>query len=144
VIRDPGRWGLGRPGPGLRWIRYYDDAVMVDPGGHVVTERGPILWDRPRMAMLPPARPPMRPCVGPVLYPHTETYRTGPHTIVTTRVEPVAPPAAYGMPYGGGTVVGVTPGTVTTTTVTTEHTDYRAVPVARRATAHRPRRLRPA
>lgn len=40
-----GRWGLFAPPQGYFWVRYYDDAVLVDRGGRVWDWRDGIDWD---------------------------------------------------------------------------------------------------
>ena len=139
TVSDWQAWGLGAPGQGMRWIRYYDDAVLVDADDRVVTARGGIPWDAPRQGgygyhagygddhggMGGPG------WHHPPIAPGRTTYRAGPDTVVTTQV--IAPPpivygggyapgygAGYGYGYAGaGTTVIVTPGVVTTTTTTT-------------------------
>jgi hypothetical protein len=39
-------YGFSDPGPGRRWIRYYDDAYLVDGAGRVVDVRGGLDWDQ--------------------------------------------------------------------------------------------------
>jgi hypothetical protein len=39
-------YGFGAPGAGQRWVRYYDDAYLVDQGGRVVDARQGLDWDR--------------------------------------------------------------------------------------------------
>jgi Ni/Co efflux regulator RcnB len=44
-----GNWwnyGLARPAPGQTWIRYYDDALLIDGSGRVVNMRYGLDWDR--------------------------------------------------------------------------------------------------
>lgn len=38
-------YGFYQPGPDQRWVRYYDDAYLVDRGGRVVDERYGLDWD---------------------------------------------------------------------------------------------------
>lgn len=39
-------YGLSQPANGYRWMRYYDDAVLVDAGGSVYDTVGGLDWDR--------------------------------------------------------------------------------------------------
>lgn len=139
VVADWRGWGFAPPGPGMAWIRYYDDAVLVDDAGRVVDCRYGVNWNAgyprrdyaggPGYGYAPP--PPGYPMPG------TQTYRAGPNTIVTTSVTPLGVPAVY--PVGGcgscgGAIVTVTPGmAVTTTTTTTDYvTRYRKVAVRKK------------
>jgi Ni/Co efflux regulator RcnB len=45
-VSDWWTYGLGRPGYGQYWIRYYDDALLIDGGGRVVDTRYGLDWDR--------------------------------------------------------------------------------------------------
>jgi Ni/Co efflux regulator RcnB len=45
-IFDWSGYGLPQPMPGCRWIRYYDDALMVDGSGRIVDGRWGMNWDR--------------------------------------------------------------------------------------------------
>lgn len=45
-ITDWSNWGLSSPPHGYNWIRYYDDAVLVDPYGRVWDSVSGIDWDR--------------------------------------------------------------------------------------------------
>ncbi len=45
-IDDYAYFGLATPPRGYRWIRYYDDAVMIDDRGRVYDSVGNIGWDR--------------------------------------------------------------------------------------------------
>ena len=38
-------YGFGDPGPDRRWIRYYDDAYLIDRGGVIVDARQGLDWD---------------------------------------------------------------------------------------------------
>lgn len=46
VVRDWQGYRLPAPGPGRDWVRYYDDAVLVDRYGIVVAAVPAIGWDR--------------------------------------------------------------------------------------------------
>jgi hypothetical protein len=157
VVADWRGWGFGQPGPGMNWIRYYDDALLIDADGRVVDCRYGVNWDGPRggYAMGGPGYgyPPAGAMVPPPGYaggvvPGTTSYRAGPNTTVTTTVTPMGAPMTYaagGCGACGGTIVTVTPGmAVTTTTTTTDYeTVYRKVAVRKRAW-HRPiRRYHP-
>ena len=43
-IRDYTRWGLATPQVGYRWVRYYNDAVLIDPYGRVEDWRAGLDW----------------------------------------------------------------------------------------------------
>ncbi len=45
-IHDHGRYGLYQPMYGGRWLRYYDDALLVDPYGQVIDGEYGIAWDQ--------------------------------------------------------------------------------------------------
>lgn len=152
VVRDWNRWGLREPGPGMRWMRFYDDAALIDAYGRVVDIRYDYSWGGPQGYDyaeggydVPPPGPACSyapPAAYPV--PGSSTRRVGPNTTVTTTVTPMAPPVVMGEAACGGyyapagSIVTVTPGTVTTTTTTT--TSYRTVyrKVAVRKRAYRP------
>ncbi|NML06453.1 RcnB family protein [Sphingomonas sp. G-3-2-10] len=44
-IHDYGNWGLRAPSYGFYWVRYYDDAVLIDSRGRVQDWRDGISWD---------------------------------------------------------------------------------------------------
>lgn len=46
IVSDWGRYGLWQPGYGQNWIRYYDDALLIDGGGRVLDGRYGLDWDR--------------------------------------------------------------------------------------------------
>ena len=134
-VSDWRGWGFAPPGPGMAWIRYYDDALLIDADGRVVDCRYGVNWDRGGYAH---ARMPMGTAFGypppgaypppPGYMPGTTTYRAGPDTVVSTTVTPLGAPMVYGAGgcgACGGAVVTVTPGMAVTTTTTT--TDYRTV-----------------
>lgn len=115
-------WGLSQPGHGQRWVRYNDDAALIDTNGHVVDVRYGMNWQRAGNRQAASAAPAS---IAPVV----TTYQTGPNTTVT-RTEEVGPmpviagavPApAYGPGYylAGGSVVSMTPGRIITTKTTT-------------------------
>lgn len=152
-VSDWRGWGFRQPGPGMVWIRYYDDALLIDGDGRVVDCRYGVDWDRgygayaavpgygqaPGYGYAQPAYP-----VPPVPVPGTSSYRAGPNTTVTTTVTPLGVPSSYvvggcGPCGGGGTVVTVNPGmAVTTTTTTTDYeTVYRDVAVRRKVVRKR-------
>ena len=39
-------YGFAAPGDDQRWVRYYDDAYLIDRGGRVVDSREDMDWDR--------------------------------------------------------------------------------------------------
>lgn len=45
MIRDWRVYGLAPPASGQRWLRYYDDALLVDPHGRVLDGRYGLDWD---------------------------------------------------------------------------------------------------
>ena len=47
-LSDWGDYGLGQPGYGQNWIRYYDDALLIDGRGRVIDYRYGMDWDRGR------------------------------------------------------------------------------------------------
>jgi hypothetical protein len=46
VIGNWQRYGFAQPGPDQRWIRYYDDAYLIDRDGRIVDTREGMDWDR--------------------------------------------------------------------------------------------------
>ena len=44
-IQNFAMYGLPQPIPGGRWVRYYDDALMIDAGGRVHDGRYGMAWD---------------------------------------------------------------------------------------------------
>ena len=150
TVVDWSDWGFSPPGPGMRWVRYYDDGMLIDGDGRIVDARYGVDWDRghmrgPRGGFGPrggyPGGPggfgPGGPGYG-YPAPGVTTFRAGPNTTVTTAVVQAPPPVIVGGPgygygggYGGGyyaggaSVISVTPGVAVTTTTTT--TDYETV-----------------
>lgn len=49
-VTDWRGYGLTQPGGGYNWVRYYDDAVLVDGRGAVHDYRGGLDWDREEYA----------------------------------------------------------------------------------------------
>jgi Ni/Co efflux regulator RcnB len=162
TVADWRGWGFGEPGPGMRWVRYYNDAALVDGDGRVVDCRYGVDWDggyagaRGQGYAPPPpgAYPPPAGAYPPPGYgypaPGVTSYRAGPNTVVTTSVTPMGAPMVYTNggcgACGGGAVVTVTPGmAVTTTTTTTDYeTVYKTVAVRKKRAWHRPiRRYHP-
>lgn len=45
VVRDEAAWNLPPAAPGLQWVRYYDDAVLVGRDGVVREVRSGMNWD---------------------------------------------------------------------------------------------------
>lgn len=132
TVNDWRGWGLATPAQGTRWVRYYDDAVLIDDNGKVLNARYGVDWGGgPRMAGYA-AQPAAIPNFSVNTTPRVTTVQKDANTIVTTSVvdvPPALPAAGYagsgdGAGYagyaGGMRVVGYTPGTITT--VTTTHT----------------------
>lgn len=46
VVSDWQSYGLAEPGGGRRWVRYYDDAVLVDDRGMIYDSVHDVAWDR--------------------------------------------------------------------------------------------------
>ena len=44
-VSDWSRYGLYAPTGGYNWVRYYDDAVLIDGSGNVSDWRGGLAWD---------------------------------------------------------------------------------------------------
>jgi Ni/Co efflux regulator RcnB len=44
MVGDWSGYGLYQPQPGYRWIRYYDDALLIDPYGRIVDGRYDMDW----------------------------------------------------------------------------------------------------
>jgi hypothetical protein len=132
-------YGFPQPGPGMRWMRYYDDAALIDERGRVVDVRHDVAWGAPRPVDAPgTARPVPQPAAYPTpALPTPGTVRTGPNTTVTTSVTTVAPPVAAGGAWNGGEVVSVTPGYVITTTTRTTEVMRPSSRASRRKTARR-------
>ena len=118
---------------GTRWVRYYDDAVLIDPDGRVIDTRYGIEWDSPRgagqgWARRGPGYHDIHGYGAPANVAATRTYRSGPNTVVTVQTVPTPAPIVQGRGYdgydgfdgygGGGVTVVTTPGTITTTTTT--------------------------
>ncbi|MDB5689805.1 MAG: hypothetical protein JWL91_1681 [Sphingomonas bacterium] len=45
-VTDWRGYGLAQPGYGLRWVRYYDDALLIDANGRVQDTRYDVDWNR--------------------------------------------------------------------------------------------------
>ena len=144
AVNDWQAWGLGQPGPGMHWLRYYDDAVLVDGYGTVVDCRHGVDWDGPRPG-------PMAGHAGGAGYAGpgwqggsgTTVTRVGPNTTVTTQVVGGGGCCGVGSYAVGAGMMTIIPGSViTTTTTTSEETVYRNV--YRKRTYRRPvRHARP-
>lgn len=139
TVGDWQTWGLSQPGAGQRWVRYNDDAALIDTHGHVSDVRYGLNWQRSTAI-----------AAGAVTSsgqtPVVTTYQTGPNTTVTRteRVGPMpvvagaVPAPGYGPGYYlvNGSVVTMTPGriiTTKTTTITNPPPAYQAGAVKRRA-----------
>lgn len=133
TVVDWNDWGFSPPGPGLRWVRYYDDGLLIDGEGRIVDARYGVDWNHARAGLrtayaggavgypayaggasyaYPAAVAPAYGYAGGATVvgtaPGVTTYRVGPNTTVTTAVVQ-APPVIVGAPYGyagGATVVG--------------------------------------
>lgn len=122
TVSDWRNWGLSQPGSGQRWVRYNDDAVLIDDKGRVADVRYDMTWQRAAGTQAVSATPAS---TAPIV----TTYQTGPNTTVT-RTEEVGPmpvvtgavPApGYGPGYYlvNGSLVQMTPGRIITTKTTT-------------------------
>ncbi len=122
TVGDWQNWGLSQPGAGQRWVRYNDDAALIDTNGHVADVRYGLNWQRAAGTATPSVAPTS---TAPIV----TTYQTDPNTTVT-RTEEVGPmpvvvgavPAPnYGPGYylAGGSVISMTPGRIITTKTTT-------------------------
>ncbi len=122
TVGDWQSWGLSQPGAGQRWVRYNDDAALIDGNGHVADVRYGMNWQRAAGTATASAIPTS---TAPIV----TTYQASPNTTVT-RTEEVGPmpvvagavPApGYGPGYylAGGSVVSMTPGRIITTKTTT-------------------------
>ena len=148
-IDDYAFYGLATPPRGYRWIRYYDDAVMIDDQGRVYDSVGNIGWDRYEGAYGPGPQPVYQGPPGRWEGTYTGIWTQAPQPqqvpppVVTYQTSPVVqvPPGGYYQTYSaGGYASGVTvngqfypagpPGTVSTVTiqsqpvVTTTVTEY--------------------
>lgn len=133
--------GLAVPGQGRRWIRYYDDAVLVGPGGRVDDVRYGLDWGQPGRAVMARHAPPPERGHGPAdgrmadrAYDagYDDGYDDG-HDDGAEWAADAAPSSAGWADrgsYAPGTVVTTTtPGTITTVTTVTEDVVYtRAAP----------------
>lgn len=141
TVGDWRNWGLSQPGTGQRWVRYNDDAALIDTNGHVADVRYGMNWQRPTGIAAASATPTS---TAPIV----TTYQTGPNTTVT-RTEEVGPmpvvagavPApGYGPGYylAGGSVISMTPGRIITTKTTTitNPPAYQAGAIKRSAPRH--------
>ncbi|MBW4331465.1 RcnB family protein [Stakelama sp. CBK3Z-3] len=139
-VRDYGFWGLTTPPRGYHWIRYYDDALLVDSYGQIADWMRNIDWDR----------------VAGEGYGYSDAYAPDdyaePYLYSEAPVQPACPGSGYGTSGGCGavqavtvqpscgcvqggysysqgvmwvptTVVTVTPAVMTTTTTTTTTTE---------------------
>ena len=105
-------YGLGRPAYGQNWIRYYDDALLIDGYGRVVDTRYGMEWDR------------FGPPDGYPDYGYGDGYEPGNYDrgfrdgeVEVYRSGPNAPGVTVHRGNGGSTVVVVqNPSTATTTT----------------------------
>lgn len=131
VLADWPAYRLPQPGPGMRWMRYYDDVALIDEHGRVIDVRHDVASPAPPAAMPANAAAPVMPAP-----PVPGTVRTG-NTTVTTSVTTVAPPVEVGGAWNGGQVLSVTPGYVVTTTTRTSEVIPPSSRASRRALAHR-------
>lgn len=115
TVHDWRRYGLPAPGPGMRWSRYHDDAVLVDSRDRVVDARGNLDWNGPTRGPL--ATLPLRP-VDPAPTVRRSVERVGDEIVTTETWTEAVPPAVDLAAYGPG--ARFTPGTRTTVTTTTE------------------------
>lgn len=94
-VRDPARYRLPAAETGRRWLRYYDDAVLVGDDGRVIDARTGIDWNNPAamkaapVALFAPAAP-MR-AIAPAPAP-------APASAPVVARAPAAPGATYAPP----------------------------------------------
>lgn len=134
TVKDWRGWGFAAPAQGTRWVRYYDDAVLIDDAAKVKDVRYAVDWKGGYHAAAYAGSPARSAPFAVNSTPRVTTVQKDANTVVTTSVVEVAPTfsapvagyAAEGAggdaAYAGGDmqVVGYTPGTITT--VTTTHT----------------------
>jgi len=144
VVPDWDAYGFGDPGYGRRWVRYYDDAVLVDGRGMIYDSIGDVPWGRGAVpayvgnaADLPP------PYGAEYDYDDEVTWKGG---SVRSDHQIWAWPSNVTAGAGGNTVIVVPPGSTTTITfqpqtVVTTTTTYRedVHPRARAVWKERPR-----
>ncbi len=112
-VIDWGRWRLARPPIGYNWIRYYDDAVLIDARGNIYDTAYDLDWDRDTRLSAGDYPDRARPeDMGPPPQPY---YDQDPDVRVIRGSgvryhSPAAP---------GTTIVVIEPGVATTTTTTT-------------------------
>jgi Ni/Co efflux regulator RcnB len=159
TVSDWRGWGLAQPAQGTRWVRYYDDAVLIDDSGKVRDARYAVDWNGGYHQVAYAASPTP---IAVNTTPRVTTVQPDANTVVTTSVVDVAPTlstpiAGYAasanpndVPYAGyagsgAQVVGYTPGTITTVTTTrtipgTKARIAKVSPVRRKAPRHVARR----
>ena len=152
TVSDWSDWGFAPPGPGMRWVRYYDDGLLIDGDGRIVDACYGVAWERgpmrgPRGGFAGgrgPAIPALRAATGTMPAaglgypaPGVTTYRAGPNTTVTTTVVQAPPPVIVGRPgvdgYAGGYGGGY---------ARRRHGDQRHAPASRSTTTTTTHRLR--
>ena len=162
-IDDFAYYGLATPPRGYRWIRYYDDAVLIDANGRVYDSVGNLGWDRYEGAYGPGPQPGYQGPPGRWEGTYTGTWTQAPRPAPPQGPAPViqVQPGGYYQTYSaGGYASGVTvngqfypagpPGTVSTVTiqsqpvVTTTVTEYVTYAAAKKRVWRKPvRKWRP-
>lgn len=138
-VMNWGRYGLPQPMHGGRWVRYYDDALMIDPYGRIHDGRWGMSWDDHADQWSHDDR-------GIPAYAH-DGYRDGRH-YGRPGLHPYPQPYGHGQPpyahpgygYGGGMVVTET--TVTTSPTVITETVYEDVIQSAPREAYRKRKAR--
>jgi hypothetical protein len=145
VVPDWDAYGFGEPGYGRRWVRYYDDAVLVDGRGMIYDSISDVPWGRGPVPAYAGNAPDMAPPYGAGYdYDDEVTWNGG---VAHSDRQIWAWPSHVTTAAGGNTVIVVPPGSTTTitfqpqTVVTTTTTTYRedAHPRARPVWKERPR-----
>ena len=113
-VPDYLRYGLPAPPPGYFWVRYYDDAVLVDTRGNVWDATTGIAWNDRGGVTVAQAAPAGAPYPPPPVEPDARPYPPAPRGDFVPPPPP-PPPAPVPDRYRGAavTVVQAGPGVVT-------------------------------
>lgn len=122
-VDDWQAFALPQPPVGYRWVRYYDDAVLIDRRGAVYDTEAAVDWDRldrpPAYAAAPLPPPVVRAAPPPVVAPPPPPPPAYHQPALGYAYAPPPTVRTYTVPAGGTQTVFVGPG-VTTVTVTTQ------------------------